>query len=61
MSDAGDNKAYFISIMEGQIKDFENQIECLLDNCSCYDKVRTDVDTLEMQIKALQEQINYLQ
>jgi polyhydroxyalkanoate synthesis regulator phasin len=56
-----DNKPIFINIMKGQIKDFENQIQYLIDNCTCYDEVRSDVDTLEMQIKALQEQINYLQ
>jgi hypothetical protein len=56
-----ETKAYFISIIKGQIKDFENQIEFLIDNCTCYDEVRSDVDTIECQIKALQEQINYLQ
>ena len=56
-----DNKTIFTNIMREQIKHFEAQIECLLDNCTCYDEVKNEVEPLEIQIKALQEQINYLQ
>ena len=56
-----DNKPYFISIMKHQIEDLQMQIDLLLDTCSCYDKVKNEVEPLEMQIKALEEQINYLQ